>query len=34
LIKAVIAMARNIATPVDRAGLLAQAERALARVEE
>jgi hypothetical protein len=34
LIKAVIAMARDIATAVDRVGLLPQAEEALARVEE
>jgi hypothetical protein len=34
LIKAVIAMARDIATAVDSAGLLPQAEEALAQVEE
>jgi len=34
LIKAVIAMARDIATAVDSAGLPPQAEEALARVEE
>ena len=34
LIKAVIAMARNMATAVDSAGLLPQAEEALAQVEE
>ena len=33
LIKAVIAMARDIATAVDSAGLLPQAEEALAQVE-
>ena len=33
-IKAVIAMARDIATAVDSAGLLPQAEEALAQVEE
>ena len=34
LIKAVIAMARDIATAVDSAGLLPQAEETLAQVEE
>ena len=34
MIKAVIAMARDIATAVDSAGLLPQAEEALAQVEE
>jgi hypothetical protein len=34
LIKAVIAMARDMATAVDSAGLLSQAEEALAQVEE
>jgi len=34
LIKAVIAMARDIATAVDSAGLLPQTEEALAQVEE
>jgi len=34
LIKAVIAMARDIATAVDSAGLLPQAEEALAQAEE
>jgi hypothetical protein len=34
LIKAVIAMARDMATAVDSAGLLPQAEEALAQVEE
>jgi len=34
LIKAVIAKARDIATAVDSAGLLPQAEEALAQVEE
>jgi len=34
LIKAVIATARDIATAVDSAGLLPQAEEALAQVEE
>ena len=34
LIKAGIAMARDIATAVDSAGLLPQAEEALAQVEE
>ena len=34
LIKAVIAMARDIATALDSAGLLPQAEEALAQVEE
>jgi len=34
LIKAVIAMARDIATAVDSAGLLPQVEEALAQAEE
>jgi len=34
LIKAVIAMARDIATAVDSVGLFRQAEEALAQVEE
>ena len=34
LLKAVIAMAQDIATAVDSAGLLPQAEEALAQVEE
>ena len=34
MIKAVIAMARDIATAVDMVGLLPQAEEALSQVEE